>query len=261
MFGMRLGSHPRICVTGTPKPVKLIRDLMKSPTTHLTRGTTYENRSNLAPAFYSHVIKKYEGTRLGRQELNAEILDDVPGALWKRARIEELRVRDAPPLKRIVVAIDPSVTSTEDADECGIVAVGLGFDDHGYVLADESLRGTPAEWASKAVALFHRLRGDRIVAETNNGGEMVELTLRTIDKDIPYARVHASRGKRTRAEPVSAFYEQGRVHHVGCFEKLEDEQCNWMPDDGQESPNHMDALVWACTELMIGGNFIPGVGA
>ncbi len=258
MFGLRLGSRPRVLVTGTPKPIKLVRDLVKSPTTQVTRGSTYENRANLAPTFFDQVTKKYEGTRLGRQELEAEILEDTPGALWQRNQIDADRVGTMPPMRRVVVAIDPSVTSSEESDEAGIIAAGLGEDGIGYVLRDETLRGTPDNWARVAVNLFHSLQADRIVAEVNNGGEMVELTIRTIDKDVPYTGVHASRSKHTRAEPVSALYEQHRVRHVGFFERLEDELCTWVPGAGY-SPGRMDALVWALTELMLGGAGEPGI--
>lgn len=249
MLGLRLGGNPQAVVTTTPKPTKLIKSLAQDPRNHVTRGTTYENRANLAPGFYDYVITRYEGTRLGRQELNAEILDDNPLALWKRADIDRLRVREAPEMARVVVAIDPSATGRESSDEAGIVVAGLGGDGHGYVLADGSLRASPHAWASVAVRLYHQYRADCIVAETNNGGEMVELTLRTVDPHVPYRGVYASRGKRTRAEPVAALYEQGRAHHVGNFAALEDEMCDWVP--GDPSPNRMDALVWALTALML----------
>ncbi len=258
MFGLRLGAHPQVCVTTTPRPTPLIRGMLSSPNTAVTRGSTYENRANLAPSFFKHVITKYEGTRLGRQELNAEVLDDTPGALWTRERIEGSRVRAAPDLARIVVAIDPAVTSAEGSDETGIICAGIGVNGHGYVLEDASMRGTPSAWAQAAVALYHSRRADRIVAEVNNGGEMVELTIRTVDMQASYTAVHASRGKRTRAEPISALYEQGRVHHVGTFPALEDQMSTWVPDGGEPSPDRMDAAVWAFTELMLEGDFQPG---
>jgi phage terminase large subunit-like protein len=247
MLGLRLGSNPQVVVTTTPRPIKIVRDLLASSTTVVTRGTTYENRSNLAAAFMEQIIAKYEGTRLGRQELNAEVLDDNPGALWKRAELDEYRVLKAPDLTRVVVAIDP--TASTDGDEAGIIAAGLGVDRHFYVLEDASLHASPGGWARAAIALYHKLHADRIVAEINNGGEMVEYTLRTIEKSIPYKSVHASRGKQVRAEPVAALYEQGKCHHVGTFAALEDEQCQWTP--GNASPNRMDALVWAATELIL----------
>lgn len=249
MFGLRLGEDPRCVVTTTPKAVRLVREIKSASTTVTTMGTTYDNRANLAPAFFADIVRKYEGTRLGRQELEAELLEDNPGSLWKRERIEQLRVAKAPDMIRIVVAIDPSASSGSEAAECGIVAVGLGRDGHGYVLEDASLRGSPNSWATAAVRLYERLGADRIVAEVNNGGEMVEAMVRTVNVSVPYKAVHATRGKAIRAEPISAFYEQGRAHHVGAFPQLEDQMCQWEP--GEISPDRMDALVWALTELMV----------
>lgn len=251
-FGLRLGPSPQGIVTTTPRPTKLVKELIQDPNTYVTHGTTYDNRANLAKEFYAHIIKKYEGTRLGRQELKAEVLNDNPHALWKRSDIEDTRRTIAPPLKRIVVAIDPATTSKSTSNEAGIIAAGLGTDDRGYVLDDRTLRGTPETWARAAVNLLHALKGDRIVAEVNNGGELVEFVVRTVDKNVPYKCVHASRGKKTRAEPVSALYEQKRVSHVGFFPELEDELCEWDPINDTESPNRLDALVWAITELMLG---------
>ncbi len=251
MMGLRLGDSPQAVVTTTPRPIKIVRDLIADKRNHVTRGTTYDNRANLSPGFFQYVIKRYEGTRLGRQELNAEILDDVPGALWKRSLIEQTRVREHPDLVRIVVAIDPAATSTEESDETGIIAAGLGIDGHGYVLEDRTLQGTPAEWARTAVSAYRSLQADRIVGEVNNGGEMVGFTILTIDPTVSYKAVHASRGKLTRAEPISALYERGLVHHVGAFPELEDQMCTWLP--GEQSPDRMDALVWALTELFLEG--------
>lgn len=247
MFGLRLGSDPRALFTTTPRPVSVIRELLAAATTVITRGTTYENRENLAPAFLEQIISKYEGTRLGRQELNAELLEDNPAALWKRALLDETRVTKAPDLVRIVVAIDPSATS--GGNEAGIVAAGLGADGHGYVLDDRSLQGSPHAWASAAVALYHTLKADRLVAESNHGGEMVSTTIGTVAHAPPVTLIHASRGKYTRAEPVAALYEQRRCHHVGTFAALEDEMCNWVV--GDDSPNRLDALVWSLTDLMV----------
>ena len=249
MLGLRLGDNPQAIITTTPRPIKIIRELRADPHTVITGGSTYANRANLAPAFLDAIIARYEGTRLGRQELLAELLDDVPGALWNRAGLDALRVREAPSLRRVVVGVDPSATTM--GDEAGIVVAGLGADGHGYVLADDSLQASPHGWGSRAVQSYHAHRADRIVAEVNNGGEMVALTIRTVDDQVAYKPVHASRGKRTRAEPVAALYEQGKVHHVGSLGALEDEMCTWTPAD-PESPNRMDALVWALTELMLG---------
>jgi phage terminase large subunit-like protein len=256
MFGLRLGDNPRVVATTTPRPIQLIRDLLALPGTVITRGRTADNAANLAPQFLQQIVGKYEGTRLGRQELEGELLDDVPGALWQRAQIDKLRVAIAPQLSRIVVAIDPAMTSGENADETGIVAAAKGMDDQYYVLADRSCRDTPDGWARRAVGVFSELSADRIVAEINNGGEMVEHTLRTIDKQIPYKAVHASRGKRVRAEPIAALYEQGKVHHVGSYPLLEDQMCSFVADDYISSPDRVDALVWALTELGGGYEFI-----
>ena len=223
MLGLRLGINPQCVIATTPRPTKIIKTLLSAPTTVVTRGTTYDNRANLARAFMDQIIAKYEGTRLGRQELNAEILDDNPGALWKRDNIESLRVTKAAELARVVVAIDP--TATEAGDEAGIIVAGLGSDGHGYVLDDRSLHASPDGWARAAISGYHLHRADRIVAEVNNGGEMVGFTIKTVDAKVPYKAVHASRGKQTRAEPVAALYEQGKCHHVGTFAALEDELC------------------------------------
>jgi phage terminase large subunit-like protein len=247
MLGLRLGDDPRAVVTTTPRPVRLVRELLASPTTTVTRGSTYENRENLAPAFLDQIITKYEGTRLGRQELMGEYLDDFPGALWTRAMIVQ---QAAPDMRRIVVAIDPAVTSGEDSDETGIIVAGLGVDGKGYVLADRTCRLSPDGWAKRAVAAFHEFQADRIVAEVNNGGDMVGLTVATVDPKVPFTKVHASRGKAIRAEPVAALYEQGRVFHAGAFNDLEDQLVSWTPESG-DSPDRLDALVWALSELMV----------
>ena len=254
MFGLRLGTNPRVVVTTTPRPLKIIRDLRIARSTVVTSGSTYENRENLARPFLEQIITKYEGTRLGRQELNGELLDDIPGALWTRAAIDALRVKEHPVLRRIVVAIDPAVTSGEDSDETGIVAVGKADDGQIYVLADETCRESPLGWASRAIDLFRRLKADRIVAEVNNGGDLVEATLRQVDRFVPYTAVHASRGKRSRAEPIAALYEQGKAHHVGAFDALEDQMCMFTPDGFDGSPDHVDALVWGATELTEGSD-------
>ena len=250
MFALRLGDHPQVIVTTTPRPTKIIKDLAKARSTHITTGNTYENKDNLAPSFIAYLEEKYEGTRLGRQELHAEILSDNPGALWKRSQIDTTRIDSSPNYKRVVVAIDPAATSNPNSDETGIVVVGLGSNNHGYLLADLSVRGTPEEWARVAVNAYHEHKADRIIGETNNGGEMIETLLRMVDNSIAYKAVHASRGKITRAEPISALYEQGRCHHVGYFPILEDQMCEYDPKTSKYSPDRMDALVWGFTELM-----------
>jgi phage terminase large subunit-like protein len=249
MFGLRLGPDPRSVVTTTPRPTKLIRELIAAPTTAVTTGSTYDNLDNLAPAFAEQIIRKYEGTRLGRQELLAEILTDVPGALWTYAMLEDRR--PAPDLTRVVVAIDPAVTAGEDSDETGIIVAGLGVDGRGYVLADRSCRLSPDGWARRALAAFDECAADLVVAEVNNGGDMVEHTIRTVRRTAPYKKIHASRGKQTRAQPVAALYEQGRVSHVEVFPELEEQLTTWTPESGT-SPDRLDALVWALTELMVG---------
>ena len=246
-YGLRVGRARQI-VTTTPRPVRVIRALLDDPSCTVTRGRTLDNEANLSAEALAYLLRKYAGTRLGRQELDAEILDDVPGALWQRSMFDARR--SARDMSRVVVAIDPAATSNEDSDETGIVVAGLGIDGFGYVLADRSCRASPADWASRAIAAFREFKADRIVAEDNNGGEMVELTLRTVDSGVPIKRVHASRGKHTRAEPVASLYEQGRVFQPEPMPDLEDQLCSWTPDD-VDSPDRLDALVWALTELMV----------
>lgn len=255
-MGLRLGDHPRQIITTTPRPLPLIRKLLNDPATVVTRGRTWDNSDNLAAPFLKQIRERYEGTRLGRQELEGEVLDDIPGALWSRDSIDGHRKKEAPELERIVVSVDPAATSGEDADETGIVAVGIAKDEdgytRGYVLADRSMRGTPEEWAKAAVQLYHELDADRIVAEKNQGGEMVEAILRTVDRNVPIELVHATRGKYVRAEPISALYEQGRIHHIGRFDQLEDQMCMFTPDIDRKkdgSPDRVDALVWGITAV------------
>ena len=250
-FGLRLGKHPRQVVSTTPRPTKQLRELIADPRTVMTRGRTLDNAANLAPAFLSAIKAKYEGTRLGRQELEAEVLDDNPGALWRYSMFDSTRVPSAPPLRRIVIGIDPAVTHSEGSDETGIVVAGLGEDGRGYVLEDLTMRDSVTEWGRVAVQVYHHYQADRIVAEGNNGGDLIEAVLRGIDPNISYQRVHARVGKFSRAEPVAALYEQGRVSHVGMLPKLEDECCQYDPTIAQRSPNRMDALVWALTALML----------
>lgn len=252
MFGLRLGEKPRVIVTTTPRPIAIIKRLtaLTDGSVHITRGSTYENAANLADDFLSEMRRRYEGTRLGRQELFAEILDDVEGALWTRDTIDRARAIEMPPMKRLVVAIDPAVSSNEDSAETGIIVAGVNRDNHGYVLADLSLRGTPKEWATAAITAYHQHKADAIIAEANQGGDMVRHTLATIDNKVPIKLVRASRGKRTRAEPIASFYEQGKVHHIGYYADLEDQLCSWVPDVSN-SPDRLDALVWAFTDLMI----------
>jgi predicted phage terminase large subunit-like protein len=259
MFGLRLGTHPRCVVTMTPRPIKLLKDLLKreGDDVVVTRGSTFDNAANLAPPFLEAIRKRYEGTRLGRQELNAELLSDTPGALWQQDWIDRDRVEALPwgNLTRIVVAIDPAVTSGEDADETGIIVAGVDAAGVAYVLEDASGRYQPHEWATKAINLYRKHHADRIIAEVNNGGALVENTIRSVDPNVSYRAVHASRGKVTRAEPISALYEQGKVHHVGTFQQLEDQLCAFTSDFSRASagysPDRLDALVWAITELTL----------
>lgn len=247
-FGARLGDKVRGIITTTPRPIKLLKEILARPTTHVTRGNTLENIRNLAPSFIEQMKERYEGTRLGRQELAGEILEDNPDALWTREQIESLRVIVTPScgFERVVVGLDPSATST--GDEAGIICVALGRDKEIYVLEDASLQGSPLAWAKSAVRCYNKNRSDRIVYESNQGGEMVAQTLKTVDNSVPLRAVHASVGKRLRAEPVAALYEQGRVHHIGAFPKLEDEMCEWT-QSSPTSPNRLDALVHAIMEL------------
>lgn len=264
-FGLRLGQNPRIVVTTTPRPLKLIRDLIaasKVPGSGVivTGGSTYANLDNLSPSF-RRLIAQYEGTSLGRQELHAELLSEVPGALWKRTTIDKHRVRlsECPPFVRVAVGVDPAVTSGEDADSTGIVVAALGTDMHVYILDDLTIRDAPIVWATTAVSAYNDYQADVITAEVNNGGDLVAFTIATVDVNVPVHSVHASRGKRTRAEPISSLYEQGRVHHVinpayegleNHLEELEDQLCTWI-STSPESPDRLDALVWAVTELVM----------
>ncbi len=254
MLGLRLGDRPRVIVTTTPKPIRLIRDLAAAPNTVVTRGSTYANSENLAPQFLTAILGKYEGTRLGRQEIHAELLEQADGALWTRAMIEQARIApgDRPELTRTVVAIDPAVTANANSDETGIILAGIGVDGRFYVVRDASGRFSADQWARRAVHLYDEHDANRIVAEVNNGGDMVALTLRTVDDRVAFKALTASKGKRVRAEPVSALYEQGRVRHVGGdFAALEDQMCNWVPGGAEPSPDRLDALVWAITELAL----------
>lgn len=260
MLGLRLGDHPRAVVTTTPRPIPIIRRLAAATdgTVHVTTGSTYENMANLSPDFIAEMRRRYEGTRLGRQELEAQILDDVDGALWNRDVIDETRTSTPPPMRRVVVAVDPAVTSGEDSAETGIVVAGVDSNGEGFVLDDRSLKASPHEWASAAVAAYHTHQADVIVAEANQGGDLVSTLIRTIDARVPVRLVRASRGKRTRAEPVAALYEQRRVHHVGFHLELEDQLCSWVPDVGS-SPDRLDALVWAFTDLIVDDRAAPAV--
>ncbi len=254
-FGLRLGQHPRQLITTTARPSALLKRLLADPSTAVTRAATAANAFHLAPTFLRSVMKRYAGTRLGRQELNGEIIDDRPDALWSRALLERCRVDAAPGLQRIVVAVDPPATSTKRADACGIVAAGLTDGGIVYVLADDSVNGaTPTMWANKAIALWRRLEADALVVEVNQGGDMVRTVINEIDPSVNVVPVRASRGKWLRAEPVAALYEQGRVKHVGAFAALEDEMCDFASSglSHGKSPDRLDAVVWAVASLALG---------
>lgn len=255
-FGLRLGDHPQAVATSTPKPVPLVKNLLKRQdgSVYVTRGSTLDNRDNLAPTFLAELLARYEGTRLGRQELYGELLEDVEGALWTLSRIEEHRIQTAPPLVRVVVAVDPAVTET--GDETGIIVAGRDSQQHGYILADYSMQGRPDAWARQVIDAYDTHEADSVVVEVNQGGELVAQVLRTIRPTLPIREVRASKGKRLRAEPVSALYEQGKVHHVGVFALLEEQMTTWTVDDAK-SPDRLDALVWALTDLIQN----PGVQA
>lgn len=253
-FGLRLGDFPRIVATTTPRPVALMKRLLADSDVACTVMRTSQNAAHLAPSFLKTVTAQYGKSRLGRQELDGEMVLDRPNALWSRDKIEEIQGIRPEKLNRIVIAVDPPATSTKRSDACGIVAAGLDGDGVGWVLADRSFKPAPPKrWAERAVALYHLLEADRIVVETNQGGDMVETIIRQVDPNVPVRSVHASRSKRARAEPVAALYEQNRVRHAGRFPELEDELCDFTLDglsDGR-SPDRMDALVWALSELML----------
>jgi len=247
MLGLRLGDNPQAVVTTTPRPTKLIIEMIADGRNIVTRGTTYENKVNLADGFFDYVISRYEGTRLGRQELMAEILTDNPGALWKRDNLDATRVIRAPDMERIIVGVDP--TASAGGDEAGIVTCGKAGSEY-YVVSDDSTAGMPEMWAAAAVTAYWRAGADVLVAEKNNGGDMVASVIRQVDPAVNVKLVWASRGKYIRAEPVSTIAAKGHIHHVGAFPKLEDELCLWQP--GEASPNRLDAMVWAMTELSDG---------
>ncbi len=251
MFGLRLGDKPQAVITTTPKPIKLIKELVERKDVIITKGSTFENKQNLAASALAMMEERYRGTALGRQELYAEIVDEVEGALWNTKMIEEQRLPDdtEKDLKQIIISVDPAVTANEDSDETGIIVVGKDWNNHFYLLEDLSGRHTADKWCRIAIRAFYEWEADRIVAEVNNGGDLVERLLRTIDTNIPYRAVRATRGKMTRAEPISALYEQKRVHHIGVYEELEAQMCTYTGLSQQQSPDRLDALVWGLFEL------------
>lgn len=263
MFGLRLGVNPQAMISTTPRPLPLIRELIRSPNSVVTRSSTYANRANLAKTFMGIIIAKYEGTRIGRQELMGEILEEVEGALWTRDQIEKayLGERHEPDYLRTVVSVDPAITDKATSNLTGIVGASLGVDYHGYIREDASGRYTPGEWAKVAVKMYDDLQADCIVAEGNQGGEMVRHTIETERKNVPIQIVHASRSKQARAEPVSALYAQEsratKIHHTKPFPEMEDQMCTWEPLSGDPSPDRLDAVVWAITNLMLGIPLTP----
>jgi phage terminase large subunit-like protein len=261
-FGLRLGRRPIQIMTTTPRPTDLVRQILKFKTTLLTRGRTADNLINLAPSFRETIVGRYEGTRLGRQELDAELLDDNPDALWSHRLIEEHRVLpvDVPPLGRTVIAVDPPAT---ESGTCGIVAAGKDVDrDHAYVLGDYSIFGrSPENWAKEVIIAYHKHEADAVVAEVNQGGDMVSRVIHSVDSSIPVIQVRAYKGKWLRAEPVSMKYEQGKVHHVGCFPTLEDQMVQLTPENmvRGKSPDNLDAMVWALTDLLLNKHSNPRI--
>ena len=245
MFALRLGEKPQVCVTTTPRPLQLLINLRDAKTTVLTKGSSYENKKNLSDNFFEAILSKYKNTRLGMQEIYAEILEESDNAMWKREWLDEGRLQEIPEeLERVVVAIDPAVTSKKTSDETGIIVAGKDSEGKFYVLNDSSARYTPSAWSEKAIMLYNQYECDKIIAEVNNGGQLVEHTLRTQSENVPYKSVHASRGKRTRAEPIASLYEQGKVHHVGNLERLENQLCNWEANSGDPSPDRLPSIRW-----------------
>lgn len=261
-FGLRLGSFPRQVVTTTPRAVPLLKSLMTDNSVRMTHMRTSENAAHLADGFIETINQRYAGTRLGRQELDGELIQERAGALWSRERIEQCFEQAAPELIRILVAIDPPASSGKSSDACGIVVAGLDENGFAHVLADESMSmAKPHQWARRAIALYHEYEADAVLAEVNQGGEMVAAVLSAEDATVPVLMRHASRGKWLRAEPVAALYEQGRVRHAGRFSALEDEMCDFAPEglSSGRSPDRLDAMVWALTELMLGADRKPRI--
>ena len=256
-FGLRKGDNPQVICTTTPRPIKIIKDLIADKRTVETRGNTLDNASNLNPLFMERMRSKYQGTRLGRQELNGDILDDNPDALWKRKDIDDNRVTSIPQLVYVVVGVDPAVTSKEGSDDTGIIVAGKGANGYGYVLGDYTVHDTPKKWAEAAITVYHKHEANTVVGEVNQGGDLVEMNIRAVDTSIPFDSVHASRGKAIRAEPISALYEQGRIHHFGTFPELEDQMVEWVPGSGK-SPDRVDALTWSLSSLDLNNDNYSG---
>ena len=255
MMALRLGESPKCIITTTPRPIELIKQLVVRSDTKVIKGNTFENAENLAPSTIKMLKERYSNTRLGQQELYGQILEDVEGALFNSANIEQSRIEVTPDMQRIVIAVDPAVTANSNSDETGIIVAGRGIDNHFYILEDKSGVFSPDVWIKRAIELYYKFDADRIVCEVNNGGDLIEKLLRVQDVNVPYSSVRATRGKMLRAEPISALYEQGKVHHVGYFKELEEQMCSYTPDT-IKSPDRLDALVWGITSLMNSGKAI-----
>jgi len=252
MFGLRLGRNPRVIVTTTPRPTKLLKSLIKHPDVIVTKGSTFDNAKNLAKPFLDYIRRQYEKNWLGRQELYADMIEVHQGSLWTPSLLERARsAYQEVPLQRLVIAIDPAVSHGAQSDETGIIAAGITADGIGVVLEDLSLKGPPTQWIQRAIEAYHRLKADRIVAEVNMGGELVEQLLRSYDESISYKAVRATRGKAIRAEPIAALYERGKVWHATYLSELEEQLCSYVPGVSGKSPDRLDALVWALTDLML----------
>lgn len=255
-LALRVGNSPKTIITTTPRPTKLIKALVKRNDVEVIKGSTFENKDNLAPSTLSMLKDTYESTRIGRQELYAEILEDVEGALFSYDLIDETRVDACPDLERIVLAIDPAVTANENSDETGIVIAGRDAQNHFYILNDSSMIASPDAWINKAINLYDQYECDRIVAEVNNGGDLIEKLLRTKSENLSYQSVRATRGKVIRAEPIAALYEQKKIHHVGVFKQLEEQMCSFTGNSGKLHDDRVDALVWAITALQSSGKAV-----
>ncbi len=261
-FALRLGDAPQMVATTTPRPIPLLKKLLADASTVVSRAATADNADNLAPGFIDEMTRRYAGSALGRQELMGELVDDTSGALWRRDWIEAHRIAEAPELQSIVVAVDPPVTATAASDACGIVVAGLGPDGRAYVIDDRTLQGRePQVWARAVIGAYRDYMADRVVAEVNQGGDLVLAVLRQIDDSVAVRRVRATRGKWLRAEPVAALYAEGRISHAGMFAALEDQMCSFGSEAFAKgkSPDRLDALVWALTDLMIDGKGRPGI--
>jgi len=252
-FALRLGTHPRIIITTTPRPTALLKDMILNEYSwvHITRGSTYDNQANLSSEFIATMKEQYHNTTLGQQELLGQMIMDEEHALWKRANIHQISNQNLPHLRKIIIGVDPAATSHKKSDETGIVITGIDENGHGYVLKDLSGRYSPNQWAQIAIDAYHQYKADLIIAETNKGGDMVETILKTINPNIRFKGVHASVGKKARAQPVAALYEQNKVSHLEGLEILEDQMCLYVPHQTQKSPDRLDALVWSLSELML----------